>query len=100
MCKIDHSLSRPVNISPSPTSLSSFLLPSSLLESSPLCQAAFSLAQIHLHPSILNQSIRVFSYAWHLAQHGIPSCFDNLDPDFSYESNIPLLFSACILHDI
>lgn len=63
------------------------------LPSYPVCKAAYELASTHLHPAILNHSVRVYLYAKELAEQS-ESVYAN-DP-----SQHELLFTACILHDI
>jgi len=102
MCPIDNSvlLTNPI----SSASLTSPLLPISLTTSplSPIITSAFNHAKEHLHPSILNHSLRVFHHAYYLAQYDPPTNFTNGAPprDYTDASNLHLLFVACILHDI
>lgn len=58
-----------------------------------ICQSAYEHASSLLHPSILNHSIRVYSYAAALAK----------DSNSAYRLDAPkhaLLFTACLFHDI
>lgn len=100
MCKGNTAQLLPVAGSSS-VSLSSDLLPPELA-SSPLSQAAFSLAKEHVHPSILNHCIRTFYFSWLYAQDlpAAGSGHPDWNKDFANEPNIHLLFAACILHDL
>jgi len=101
MCKTNRNIATAVSSSADSASLFSPLLPN-VLSSSRLCQSAFALAKTHLNPPILHHSLRVFYYAWQLAKYDAPNGFLDLDsaPDFRDDSKYPLLFTACILHDI
>ncbi|KAJ3713947.1 hypothetical protein C8R42DRAFT_287102 [Lentinula raphanica] len=63
----------------------------------PISHAAYALASQHLHPAILNHSLRVWIYARAYAEH---------EHEHEYEGSsrptlpFPLLFTACILHDL
>ena len=57
-----------------------------------LSQSAYRYAAQHLQPTILNHSIRVYLYAKALSDRE-QNCWVTTD-------RIPLLFTACILHDI
>lgn len=63
------------------------------LPSYPVSKAAYELASTHLHPAILNHSVRVYLYAKELAEQS-ESVYAN---DLAQHE---LLFTACILHDI
>jgi len=60
--------------------------------------SAFQLAHANLPLAILNHSLRVFIYATRLASQHRFSIYDQEEP--SHPGKHPLLFVACILHDI
>lgn len=53
---------------------------------------AYDYARQHLHPDILHHSIRVYLFARALATRD--------DSEWTKPDRLPLLFTACILHDI
>lgn len=57
--------------------------------SDPISRSAYTLAHSHLPHAILNHSLRVWIYAQILNEHS----------EFS-SSRLPLLFTACMIHDI
>ncbi|KAF2173506.1 hypothetical protein M409DRAFT_61885 [Zasmidium cellare ATCC 36951] len=59
----------------------------------PISQAAYNHAATNLHPTILAHSLRVYTHALHLSQR------ENSVP-WHHPSHLPLLFTACIFHDI
>ncbi|KAG9232719.1 hypothetical protein BJ875DRAFT_544311 [Amylocarpus encephaloides] len=81
---------------PSPPS-SSPTLPPTFVPKDALSLAAYSLASSHLHPTILNHSIRVFLYAKLIAASEANAYASGY---LTAEKNLALLFTACILHDI
>nr|POF17527.1 hypothetical protein CFP56_12941 [Quercus suber] len=54
--------------------------------------AVLSHSQSHLHSSILAHSLRVYLYAHALGQH--------IDSPYVQSANLPILFAACLFHDI
>jgi hypothetical protein len=66
--------------------------PPDIVPKDTISQAAFAHAAKHLHPSILNHSIRVFLYAQAIAERE--------NSEWAGSDRLPLLFTACILHDI
>ncbi|KAF2690439.1 hypothetical protein K458DRAFT_289916 [Lentithecium fluviatile CBS 122367] len=77
----------------SSNSRSSPLNPTFFVPASEIGQKAFELASSHLHPAILNHSIRVYLYAKAVAA----SKRSTYNTD---QAKQDLLFAACILHDI
>ncbi|KAJ3755357.1 hypothetical protein EV360DRAFT_49857 [Lentinula raphanica] len=59
----------------------------------PISRAAYALASQHLHPAILNHSLRVWIYARAYIEH-------EYQDESSPRPSLPLLFTACILHDL
>jgi hypothetical protein len=89
MCPIDSSAAHVPN--PSTPSLNP-ASPPDIVPKDSLSISAYSLAARLLHAPLLNHSIRVYLYAKHLAslEHST----------YLSSSRLPLLFTACILHDI
>ena len=58
----------------------------------PISQSAFKYALEHLHPAILNHSLRVYLYTLAISHREAQ--------DLDSEGRLALLFAACILHDI
>ena len=90
-CVHHHHLSIPPRTQITPQRLTLTSHPSS--HPTPTSQAAFKQARQHLHPWILNHSIRVY-----LLAHSLASREQNTT--WTSEDRLALLFTACILHDI
>lgn len=67
--------------------------PPDCVPSDPISQAAYKYAAEHLHPSILNHSLRVY-----LLAHSLSTREKSLYT--TTQTHLPLLFTASILHDI
>ncbi|KAE9403026.1 hypothetical protein BT96DRAFT_1017258 [Gymnopus androsaceus JB14] len=61
------------------------------IPSDPISQSAYTLAHKHLPHAILNHSLRVWIYAQILNEHSEKKIASN---------RLPLLFTACMIHDI
>ncbi|KAB5560087.1 hypothetical protein GE09DRAFT_1115639 [Coniochaeta sp. 2T2.1] len=73
----------------------------SLIPSHPACKEALSVAHASLPPSIFNHSLRVFLYASALSHNSSPSnSLEELSPIAAMPIKPPVLFVACIFHDL
>ena len=102
-------MSSPVPPTNDPTpAIASEIIPKSI-PTDPFSQSLYKHVQAHLHPTILAHSLRVFVYAGALAKADLspipklhpttgPEIFFNIDELDSI--NPPLLFAACMFHDI
>lgn len=75
-----------------PKTTASTINPSDLVFQSPMCTTAYEHVQQSLSPAVFNHSLRVYHYARALA-----GCMESdwLSPD-----RLPLLFIACLFHDM
>ena len=78
--------------SSTPNPLASTLDPSDLLSQSPLCNTAYEDVQKTLPPAIFNHSLRVYHYARALAKL--------TNSEWLSSDRLPLLFIACLFHDM
>ena len=66
--------------------------PPNTIPPSPLCKSAYNLVQQSFPPAIFNHSFRTYLYAQTLAQH--------TSSPWAAPDRLPLLFTACLFHDM